>query len=917
MESTERDTGDSRRRLLVFDLSNLVFRAYFALPRLTTSRGEPTGAVLGVLRMVRKTIRERSPDAVAVAMDSPVPVRRKTIYEAYKANRPPAPRDLEDQIPVIERLLGLMGLESFTVPGWEADDVIATLTRRALAEGLGVEIVSGDKDLAQLVCEDVVLVADDPAARRSKVLDSEAVAARWGVGPERIRDLLALTGDSSDNVPGVPKVGPKTAVKLISEHGSLPRILDAAPSMKKSKLRENLIEHGDDARLSFELVSLEDDLDLEPDWEALRPIPAAELEELDELAAELDRLELRELLVEILEEAGADGPALVTHAAEKDYGLVADLDELRGEVQRAARAGAVSLDLETTSRSPVRAEIVGVSLASEQGRGRYVAVGHRYMGAPAQPPLEEVLSILGPLLEDPSVSIYGQNLKYEDVILKRHGLTMRGVELDTMIASYLLDPERHQHKLDQIALDRLGYRMISYDEVTRKQRGRQLSFEEVPVEEAARYSAEDAEIVWSLADGMRADLEEAGLMHLMRDLEIPLSRVLADMELAGVGLDTRFLAELESRFESQLAELESRAHAAAGREFNLSSPKQLQAVLFEELGLSPVRRTKTGFSTDMETLTALSAVHELPAVVLEHRALSKLLSTYVRALPAAVDPRTGRVHTSYNQAVAATGRLSSSEPNLQNIPVRSDNGRLIRSAFRASEGRVLMSADYSQIELRVLAHLSTDPDLVEAFLSGEDVHARTASQVFGVPIDQVDPELRWQAKAINFGVIYGQTDYGLSQQLGIARREAARFIERYFQRYTGVKEYMDAVVARARDGEAVKTLLGRRRYLRGIASRSHVERANAERMARNTPIQGTAADIIKLAMVRVHEALEREGREARMVLTVHDELVLDVPEDERREVEERVTEIMQTVMELAVPMVVDVGWGEHWGQAHP
>jgi DNA polymerase-1 len=389
------------------------------------------------------------------------------------------------------------------------------------------------------------------------------------------------------------------------------------------------------------------------------------------------------------------------------------------------------------------------------------------------------------------------------------------------------------------------------------------------------------------------------------------------MELAGVGLDTRFLAELESRFESQLAELESRAHAAAGREFNLSSPKQLQAVLFEELGLSPVRRTKTGFSTDMETLTALSAVHELPAVVLEHRALSKLLSTYVRALPAAVDPRTGRVHTSYNQAVAATGRLSSSEPNLQNIPVRSDNGRLIRSAFRASEGRVLMSADYSQIELRVLAHLSTDPDLVEAFLSGEDVHARTASQVFGVPIDQVDPELRWQAKAINFGVIYGQTDYGLSQQLGIARREAARFIERYFQRYTGVKEYMDAVVARARDGEAVKTLLGRRRYLRGIASRSHVERANAERMARNTPIQGTAADIIKLAMVRVHEALEREGREARMVLTVHDELVLDVPEDERREVEERVTEIMQTVMELAVPMVVDVGWGEHWGQAHP
>jgi DNA polymerase-1 len=503
------------------------------------------------------------------------------------------------------------------------------------------------------------------------------------------------------------------------------------------------------------------------------------------------------------------------------------------------------------------------------------------------------------------------------VIFTRHGVRMQGIAFDTMIASYLLDPERHQHRLDQISLERLGYRMISYDEVTRKQRGSQLAFDEVDVESAARYSAEDAEVVWALVPSMRSELDEAGLAGLMRDLELPLSRVLADMELTGIPLEVEYLRGLEERFTGQLAGLERRAHAAAGREFNLASPKQLQEVLFDEIGLKPLRKTKTGYSTDSEVLAELSAWHELPGLVLEHRALAKLVSTYVKALPQAVNPATGRVHTSYNQAVAATGRLSSSDPNLQNIPVRSDNGRLIRAAFRPSPGRVLMSADYSQIELRVLAHLSGDAELVDAFRADEDVHVRTASQVFGVPPDEVDAGMRARAKAINFGVIYGQTDYGLSQQLGIGRKEARSFIERYFERYTGVRAYMDRVIEEARSGSGVSTMLGRRRFLRTINSRNHAERAYAERMARNTPIQGTAADIIKLAMVKVHAALGREGLEARMLLTVHDELVLDVPGPEREQVRRLVTGIMEGVVELSVPLVVDVGWGADWGEAHP
>ena len=900
--------------LVVFDLSNMIFRAYFALPKLVSSRGEPTGAVMGVVRMVRKVVREVRPDAVAVAMDSPVPVDRKKIYEPYKATRPTAPRELKDQIPVIERILGLMGLRAFTVPGAEADDVIATLVARARERGFRVRIVSSDKDLAQLVDDAVVLVVEEPGARGTREIDPRGVEEKWGVAPGRMLDLLALTGDSSDNVPGVPKVGPKTAIRLLEEHGTLDAVLDAASSMKPSALRDNLLAHRADAVLSRDLVRLRDDLPVDVDWDALAPrLPA----DIGPLLAELERLELREVFAELRTEAGLEGTGRVEPGAERDYRAVLSLEGLEEEVRRAREAGAVSVDLETTSIDPVRAEIVGVSLSTLEGRGRYIPVAHRYLGVPSQPPLEGVLALLRPLLEDPSVGKYGQHVKYEDVIFTRHGVRMQSIAFDTMIASYLLDPERHQHRLEQIALERLGYRMITYEEVTRKQRGSQLTFDEVTVEDAARYSSEDAEVVWTLVPGMRSDLERAGLLGLMTELELPLSRVLADMEIAGVVLDVPYLGGLEARFASQLDDIERRAHAAAGRKFNLASPKQLQEVLFEYLHLAPIRKTKTGYSTDSDVLTELAAQHELPAIVLEHRALSKLVGTYVKALPQAVNPATGRIHTSYNQAVAATGRLSSSDPNLQNIPVRTENGRLIRTAFKPSPGCRLLSADYSQIELRVLAHLSADASLVDAFNADEDVHVRTASQVFGVPIDEVDPAMRSRAKAINFGVIYGQTDYGLSQQVGISRREAKRFIDRYFERYTGVRDYMERVIEEARGGQGVRTILGRRRFLRAIGSANHAERTYAERMARNTPVQGSAADIIKLAMVRVHGALASRGLEARMVLTVHDELVLDVPVEECAAVEALVRSIMETAVTLSVPLVVDVGWGGDWGEAHP
>jgi DNA polymerase-1 len=903
---------DARPTLYVIDLFNLIFRAYFAMPRLSSSRGEPTGAVMGVTRMVQKILREMKPDRVAVAMDSPGEVERKKVYPAYKANRPPAPEDLVRQIPRIEKILGLYGLRTFTRPGWEADDVIASLAAAARGRGMRVMIVSSDKDLMQLVGPDLKILYEDAKARQVVEMDEKAVEEKYGVPPRMILDLLAMVGDSSDNIPGIPKVGQKTAAALLRAFGSLEAVLADPSKIGKPALAETIRQNRDKALLSKKLATLNEGLFDTVDFEALRPAEP----DLEALKEELSALELRALLQEL---GGAKGgtpdEGAIVPSGKKDYFAVMDLETLRREVERIRAAGAVSVDLETTGTDAAAAAIVGMSLSCEPDRGCYVPVGHRDLHAQGQLRLEAVIDAVRGVLEDPAVEKYGHHIKFDDAILMRHGVVMQGIAFDTMIASYLLDPEKHQHKLDQVAMAELGYRTITYEEVTRKVRGSQLEFPDVPVRDATPYSAEDAEIVFTLVGAMRPKVEEAGLTRLLRDVELPLSRVLGEMQLAGICIDTEHLAGVEKEFAVELGRIEKEAREMAGCEFNLASPKQLQEILFEKLGLPAVKKTKTGYSTDSEVLETLD--HPLAAKILDWRSLSKLLGTYVRALPEAVNPKTGKVHTSYNQAVAATGRLSSSDPNLQNIPIRTERGRRIRRAFIPSKGCLLFSADYSQIDLRVLAHLSGDPGLVEAFRRGEDVHRRTAMEIFGVDEKSVTPEMRAGAKAINFGVVYGQTEWGLAQQTGLTKKDARLFIERYFARYAGVRTYMDRVIEEARQGHGVTTILGRRRFLRGITSKNHAERQMAERMARNTPIQGSAADIIKLAMIRIAGELHGRKLGAKMLLNVHDELVFDVPKKERRAVEAMVVETMEHAMQLSVPLVVTVGWGENWDEAHP
>jgi DNA polymerase-1 len=905
-----------RPTFYVIDLFNLIFRAYFAMPRLSSSRGEPTGAVLGVTRMVQKIVREMKPDYIAVAMDSPGKGERGKLYEDYKAHRPPPPEDLVSQIPVIERILELFGLRTFTAPGWEADDVIASLTGKALEKGMDVRIVSSDKDLMQLVEPRVRVLFEDAKQKQVVEMDEKAVEDKYSVPPGRILDLLSMVGDKSDNIPGIPRVGQKTAADLLREFGSLDGVLENAGKIKKPALAKTVAEHRDLAVLSRDLARLNTALFEKVDFESMKPAEP----DWDELRQELERMELRTLLSDMgggegTEAAAKAGEGDLRPSGKKDYYAVTDMGALEREVEKIGKKGTLSVDLETTGTDAAAAAIVGIALSWEKDRGCYVPVGHQDIHAQGQLPLDKVLPVLRKVLEDPRIEKYGHHIKFDDILFMRRGVVMQGIAFDTMIASYLLDPEKHQHKLDQVAMAELGYRTITYSEVTRKTRGKQLAFQDVPVSDAVQYASEDAEIVFTLVEKMRPAVEAAGLRSLLEDVELPLSRVLAEMQLVGIRIDTEYLAGVEKEFAVEMDRIEKQAWKTAGAEFNLASPKQLQEILFGKLGLAPVKKTKTGFSTDSEVLETLD--HPLAKTVLDWRTLSKLLGTYVRALPEQLNPETGRIHTSYNQAVAATGRLSSSDPNLQNIPVRTERGRKIRRAFIPSKGCELMSADYSQIDLRVLAHLSGDPVLVESFRRGEDVHRRTAMEIFGVDEKNVTPEMRADSKAINFGVVYGQTDWGLSQQTGLSRRDAKDFIERYFERYRGVETYMKKVIEEAGKGQGVTTILGRRRFLRGIDSKNRTERLMAERMARNTPIQGSAADIIKLAMIKINDEIHRRGMLTRMLLNVHDELVFDVPKKEKKAAEKMVVDIMENVVKLDVPLRVDVGWGKNWADAHP
>jgi len=901
------------KQIFLLDGYAMLYRAHFAFIRnpLRNSRGEDTSALFGLLLQLAKLIEKCSPEYMAFVLDSRTPTFRHRMFEQYKATREKMPEEMRSQIPHARELLerGLR-IPICELDGFEADDVIGTLARRIAASGMEAVIVSGDKDFYQLIGPGIKLY--NPQGEDAEWVDGSNAHERLGVAAGQTIDFLSLTGDSSDNVPGVRGIGKVTATKLLDEFGSLDAIYERIGEVKPESVRNKLIEGREGAILSRELVTIRTDLELNIELESLRRVPP------DDKA--LDELFRRHEIFKLREKFGLGfSPQKAVEAApvekERDYRLVGSLEELEKLAAGIRAKGVFAVDTETTSLDPLRAELVGVSLAWEPGLAWYVPLAHR-----TGPNLDRgrALALLKPLLESETIGCIGQNIKYDLLVFSRYGIKVRNIVGDPMLASYLLDPGRRSHGLDSLAWWLFNHRMISYGEVT-GQGKQQVLFNEVEVDAARAYSAEDADMALCAALELEKRLTGEGrLLELYRQVELPLITVLARMEANGVALDVPFLEKLSSGWEVRLGELERRAHALAGHEFNVNSTRQLAQVLFEELGIEPGKKTKgkTGFSTDSSVLEELSLEHELPAVILELRELAKLKSTYVDSLPRQINPATGRVHTSFNQVVAATGRLSSSNPNLQNIPIRTEEGRTIRRAFVPSgPGRVLLSADYSQIELRILAHLAGDEVMIEAFTEGIDIHTQTASRLFGLKPEQVGVQERSRAKTINFGVLYGMGAHRLSNELKIPFREAKSFIDDYFARFPSIREYIERQKEQARARGWVETILGRRRNLPEITSANRVIRENAERMALNTPIQGSAADLIKVAMIQVDKALTGRFPEARMILQVHDELVFDVPETQAEEVGQAVRELMENAVKLDVPVRVDLGVGHNWLEA--
>lgn len=898
MAVTLPDKGDPET-IYVIDISSYVFRAYHALPPLSNSKGEPTHAVAGVSSMLLKLLREHEPQTLIVAMDPKEGSFRKELFDRYKANRPPAPPDLQQQIARVREIVEAWGMSPIEVAGFEADDVIATLVREARKAGKRVVIVSADKDLLQLVGDDVVMFD----TMRDKVFGPEETREKLGVGPDQVRDLLSLMGDSSDNIPGVPSVGQKTAAKLLEEHGSLEGIYEHLESISRKALKKKLTDHREDAMASRELVTLREDVPIDSaivNRQYDGGNPAA-------LRSIFSELELTRLLAQI-------EPAPVV---EGHYETITTEEGLSRIASAIRDAGTFSLYTVMDVDDPVQGELVGVSMSWLESVSAYLPICHRYIGAPEHLSWAEVGPVITPLLENSLIPKQAL-AKRETVFWARRGVSLRGVRFDPSIASYLLDPGRHAHRLEDVARQELDGDLIDEDAVRGKGK-KALAWDEVEIESVARYANERADYTYRLSELLTPRMHEGEFERLFYEIELPLADVLATMELNGIRVDTELLQKLSAEADVELEALYAKCTELAGHELNVASPRQLETILFDELGLEPetTKKTKTGArSTDQGVLEDLARVHPLPQAILDYRSVSKLKSTYLDALPRQVNPETGRIHTRYNQLVAATGRLSSSDPNLQNIPIRTEMGRRVRKAFIPADGWSMLAADYSQIELRVLAHLSRDPALVEAFSRGDDVHVQTACALFGVRPDEVTKEMRGQAKTVNFAVIYGQTQFALARNLKIERGEAKRYIDAFFDQYAGVKAFLDEVVEQARANGFVTTLLGRRRTLPDIRSRNHNLRAGAERIARNTPIQGTAADIMKVAMVRIQRDLEARRLQSRMVLTVHDELVFEAPPDERDILEPLVLDRMQNAVELSVPLPVEASWGPNWGEAH-
>jgi len=890
---------DVPERLLVVDGHSALYRAFYAIPDLTTSQGEPVNALYGFVRILLKVLRDYPARYVVVALDVAGPTVRHQAYPAYKATRKPMPDPLAVQVPRVAEILEAFGISSLAVPGYEADDVMATLSWAAEREGIPVLHLTGDKDMAQLVSDRVTLLRPGrgPADRLAE-LGRDAIVERYGVPPERIVDLLALEGDSTDNVPGVQGIGEKTARELLREHGSLDAVLDAAGTIRNKRVANALTAHRADALLSRELVTLRE-VPLPVGLADCAPKPV----EPERLRAVLEGFEFRSILAELVPQP---------EAPKGQYEVVLTEDAFAGLLSRLSEADEFALDLETTGTDPLTTGIVGVAVAAEPDHAWYIPVGHAYPGVPAQLPLARVLDGLRPLLEGESPRLIGQNLKYDLQVLASHGIAARGVAFDAMIAHWLLRPDTPAHGLDTIARSELGVKVQTYKELLAG--GGESGIHEVPLERAARYSGEDATVVCRLRPGLTAKLRDAGLEPLFDEVEIPLIEVLRQMERRGVLLDTDVLQEQGKELEVLLANLRGTLFSLAGGPFNPNSMPQVREILYGKLKLPVVGRTKTGPSTDAFVLRELSAHHEFPGQLAAYRELEKLRNTYIEKLPACVHPTTGRVHTSFNQTGTATGRLSSSDPNLQSIPAGHEAGVDIRRAFVAPPGRILLGADYSQIELRILAHFSQDEALIAAFERGEDLHRRTASALYGVPPEEVDGPMRTIAKRVNFGIIYGISPYGLARDLRIPQAEAKGHIDRFFQAYPKVGPFLEGLIEEARQTGEARTLLGRRRPLPGLAAGDRRGTGADQRNAINTPIQGSAADLMKLAMLRLHQAWREGELPAEMILQIHDELVFEADERDADRATRMVKEIMEGVGDLRVSLRVEVKTGRNWGE---
>ncbi|WP_305967256.1 DNA polymerase I [Marinobacter salsuginis] len=909
-------TSKNTPPVVLVDGSSYLFRAYHALPPLTTSKNHPTGAIKGVISMIRRLEQDFPGSKMVVVFDAKGKTFRHDLYEEYKANRPPMPEDLACQIEPIHEIVKAMGLPLLTVTGVEADDVIGTLANEATSKGIDVVVSTGDKDMAQLVSDHVTLINTMTETR----MDRDGVVEKFGVTPEQIVDYLALVGDKVDNIPGVNKCGPKTAVKWLQSYENLDNVIEHADEIK-GKIGEYLREATETLPLSRELATIRTDVELDFGLEDLK-LREQDDEQLLELFKEYEfrtwiaELEQGETSSSSNTQSREDKPEKET--SKKDYSVITDQQELDQWLERLKSADLFAFDTETTSLRYIDAEIVGVSFAINPGEAVYVPLGHDYMGAPEQLDRDQVLDQLKPLLEDPQLAKVGQNLKYDKNVLANHGITLEGIAEDTMLESYVLNSVATRHDMDSLAMHYLGEKTISFESIAGKG-AKQLTFNQIELEKAAPYAAEDADITLRLHQTLRPQLKATGkLASVYEEIDLPLVPVLSRMEQRGTLISASTLRQHSQELAERMAELEKEAHDVAGETFNLGSTKQLQAIFYDKMGLPIIKKTPKGApSTAEPVLQELAHEHELPRLILEHRSLSKLKSTYTDTLPELIHHRTGRVHTSYHQAVTATGRLSSSEPNLQNIPIRSEQGRRIRQAFIAPEGYKLVAADYSQIELRIMAHLSGDKGLLKAFEKGEDIHRATASEVFGVSLDEVSSDQRRSAKAINFGLIYGMSAFGLSRQLDVERKVAQQYIDRYFERYPGVLKYMDNIRKQAHDDGFVETLFGRRLYLPEINARNKQLQQAAERTAINAPMQGTAADIIKRAMVDVENWLLKDhADEARMTMQVHDELILEVKESALDKIRSGLEKRMSAAAELDVPLLVEAGAGDNWDEAH-